>query len=247
MKKDMKQLKKITAALVLGGMLVTGAASAHPIRTPEGNMPMVHVAVVESTPGDMGKMIEIAARTVGPVAAKEPGTYALYGGIDAQHPDIMRLVEIYESYEAYRIHASSEAFQAYRAERLPILKNLKIVEVNAIVLEQKAKGAGTFVLTNRYVVRPESLAKYQKAVSAEAVRAVRDDDGVMGIFVTAEHDAPNVMHTMGIFRDEAAYQSYVESPAYGEYLKSLSSIFTEARESANLPTRIELSTKGLQK
>ena len=44
----MKQLKKITAALVLGGMLATGAASAHPIRTPEGNMPMVHVAVFES-------------------------------------------------------------------------------------------------------------------------------------------------------------------------------------------------------
>ena len=60
----MRHLRKGLALMAMAGMLATGAVSAHPIRTPEGNMPMVHVAVVESTPGDMGKMIEIAARTI---------------------------------------------------------------------------------------------------------------------------------------------------------------------------------------
>lgn len=78
-------------------------------------MPMVHWAVVESTPGGMTAMGRIAQETVGPQSAREAGTYALYGGVDAQNPDVMRLLEIYESYEAYRIHSTSEAFQAYRA------------------------------------------------------------------------------------------------------------------------------------
>ena len=60
-------------------------------------MPMVHWAVVESTPGGMTAMGRIAQETVGPQSAREAGTYALYGGIDAQNPDVMRLLEIYES------------------------------------------------------------------------------------------------------------------------------------------------------
>ena len=76
---------------------------------------------------------------------------------------------------------------------------------------------------------------------------MRDDAGVMGMFVTAEHDVPNIIHTMEIYRDEAAYQSYVESEAYGEYLRGLSSMFTTAREITNRPAHIVLSAKGLKK
>jgi hypothetical protein len=93
----MGHLQKKIAAFVFGVLMMAGSAasvSAHPIRTPEGNMPMVHLAVVESTPGMMSTMGEIAVRTVGPQSASEAGTYALYGGIDASNPDVMRLLEI---------------------------------------------------------------------------------------------------------------------------------------------------------
>ena len=55
-------------------------------------MPMVHWAVVESTPGGMTAMGRIAQETVGPQSAREAGTYALYGGVDAQNPDAMKLI-----------------------------------------------------------------------------------------------------------------------------------------------------------
>ncbi|WP_256334012.1 hypothetical protein [Acidaminococcus fermentans] len=42
-------------------------------------------------------MGRIAQETVGPQSAREAGTYALYSGVDAQNPDVMRLLEIYES------------------------------------------------------------------------------------------------------------------------------------------------------
>ena len=236
------------AVLLVGGiaMMVANTGAAHPIRTPEGNLPMIHWAVVESTAGDMQKMGVIAAQTVGAQAAGETGTYALYGGIDAKNPDVMRLLEIYESYEAYRIHSTSEAFQEYRAQRFPLLKSLKILEANAIVLEQKAEGVGTVVFMHKYVIVPEQLAAYQHLAAAEAVRAVRDDEGVLGMFVTAEHDAPNVIHTMEIFRDEAAYESYIASADGRQYRQDISSMYLDAWEIKNKPARIVLSTKGLQ-
>ena len=242
-----KLTKKLTR-LFAGGvaLLAMSVAAAHPIRTPEGNLPMIHWAVVESTAGDMQKMGAIAAETVGAQSAGETGTYALYGGIDAENPDVMRLLEIYESYEAYRIHSTSEAFQEYRARRFPLLKSLKILEANAIVLEQKAEGVGTLVFMHCYEVKPERLAEYQHAAREEAIRAVRDDGGVLGMFVTAEHDAPNIIHTMEIYRDEMAYESYVASEAYAGFLPKLSSMFLSAREIKNQPARIVLSAKGLQ-
>ena len=43
--------KKIAALLVGGVALISANVSmAYPIRTPEGNLPMIHWAVVESTP-----------------------------------------------------------------------------------------------------------------------------------------------------------------------------------------------------
>ena len=48
---------KKTMLLAMGGLFMASSLSfAQPIRTPEGNMPMVHWAVLESTPGDMQRL-----------------------------------------------------------------------------------------------------------------------------------------------------------------------------------------------
>ena len=222
-------------------------AYAHSIRTPEGNMPMVHWAVLESTPGNLAAMGAIGAKTVGPQSTKESGTYALYGGVDVRNPDLMRLLEIYESYEAYRIHSTSEAFQEYRAARLPMLKNLRILEVNGIALEQKDSGVATVVFMNRFEVMPEKLAEYQRLATAEAIRAVNEENGVMGMFVTAEHDKPNIIHIMELYRDTAGYERYIASKKYQEFHNKTSSMFQSANRIENLPANIPMSTKGLQR
>ena len=243
----MKRFYKMTAMTLLGGIIMAGSlVSAHAIRTPKGDMPMVHWAVVESTPGDMAAMGRIAQETVGPQSAREAGTYALYGGIDAENPDMMRLLEIYESYEAYRIHSTSEAFQAYRAARLPVLKNLRILEANGIALEQKDKGVGKVVYMHRYEVIPEKLAAYQRLATKEARRAVNEDDGVMGMFVTAEHDNPNIIHTMEIYRDREAFEKYQVSRECKEYLMKVTSMFSSTHMVENMPANIVLSDKGIQ-
>ncbi len=235
-------MKKFLA--ILGVILMmTATANAKSIRTPEGNMPRVQWAVVESTAGTMSQMIEIGAKVLAPTTAKEKGTYALYGVIEKDNPNLMRLLEIYESDEAYRIHSTSAAFQQYRAERLPILAGLKLLPVNAIVLEQKNSGVGTVVQTRRFEIAPANLAKFQQIISAEAIRAVREDSGVMGAFVTAEQPRPNFLHTMIIFSDAQAAQKYFASSAYKTFREQVESLIQVEQAIDYQPTKITLSEK----
>ena len=224
-------------------LMMTATANAKSIRTPEGNMPRVQWAVVESTAGTMSQMIEIGARVLAPTTAKEKGIYALYGVIEKDNPNLMRLLEIYESDEAYRIHSTSAAFQQYRAERLPILAGLKLLPVNAIVLEQKNSGVGTVVQTSRFEIAPANLAKFQQIISAEAIRAVREDSGVMGAFVTAEQPRPNFLHTMIIFSDDQAAQKYFASSAYKTFREQVESLIQVEKAIDYQPTKITLSEK----
>ena len=235
---------KKTFLIIFGVILMlTSTACAKSIRTPEGNMPRVQWAVVESTAGTMSQMIEIGARVLAPTTAKESGTYALYGAIERDNPNLMRLLEIYESDEAYRIHSTSEAFQQYRAERLPILAGLKLLPVNGIVLEQKNNGVGTVVQTCRFEIAPANLAKFQQIISDEAIRAVREEVGVMGAFVTAEQPRPNFLHTMIIFSDENAAQKYFSSSAYKNYRQQVERLIQIKQTIDYQPTKIPLSEK----
>ena len=230
--------------LMLGVIfMLTTTVDAKSIRTPAGNMPRVQWAVVESTNGTMPQMIEIGARVLAPTTAKESGTYALYGVIEKNNPNLMRLLEIYESDEAYRIHSTSLAFQQYRAERLPILAGLKLLPVNGIVLEQKNNGVGKIVQTSRFEIEPANLAKFQQIISAEAIRAVREDSGVMGAFVTAEQPRPNFLHTMIIFSDDKAAQKYFSSTAYKNFRKQVESLIKDELTIDYQPTNIQLSEK----
>ena len=236
-------MKKFFAAILGVMLMLTATADAKSIRTPEGNMPRVQWAVVESTAGTMSQMVEMGARILAPTTARETGTYALYGVIERDNPNLMRLLEFYASDEAYRIHSTSPAFQQYRAERLPILAGLKLLPVNAIALEQKSRGVGTVVQTSDFEIAPVDLAKFQQLISAEAVRVVREDSGVMGAFVTAEQPRPNFLHTMIIFSEAAAAQKYFASDAYKAFRRQVEPLIRVEQVIDYQPTEILLSEK----
>ena len=223
--------------------MLTANVSAKSIRTPEGNMPRVQWAVVESTEGTMSQILDMGARILAPTTAKEVGTYALYGAIEKNNPNLLRLLEIYASDEAYRIHSTSEAFQRYRAERLPILAGLKLLPVNGIVLEQKNSGVGTVLQTKSFEIEPINLATFQKIISDEAIRAINEDSGVMGAFVTAEQPRPNFLHTMIIFSDNAACEGYFSSKEYKNFRRQVKSLIKTEKIIEYAPTKIILSEK----
>ena len=234
------------ACLVLAVCLVLKAhvAEAKPLTPPEGKLPLVHWAVLQAKPGTMGEMMSMAARNVAPLAAKESGTYALYGSLDKQNPNIMRLLEIYEDEAAYEVHVGSDGFRKYREERKAILEKLVILPVDPIVLEQKVEGTGTDVVLRLYEVKPEKLDAFKKLIAEEMRRGVAEDAGVMGLFATAEQERTNMIHTYELFRDDAARDSYRNSKAHRDFWEKAQDMLNSTLEVENMPGKVTLSPKG---
>ena len=87
-------------------------------------------------------MQRMAAENVAPYAAKEDGTYILYGGVDSADPNVQRLLEIYRDQDAYQTHRDSEGFRNYQIARATILEQLIIMEADPFLLESKDAGTG---------------------------------------------------------------------------------------------------------
>jgi len=154
------------------------------------------------------------------------------------------LLEIYESDEAYRIHSTSDAFQKYRAERFQYLKDLRLLPVNGIVLEQKDGEVGNFVTTIKFEVKPENLMEFQNLMSEEYFRAVKENSEVFGMFLTAEQKNPNIFHVMNIFKDESAYKNYINSTFYKNLRKKIEKMIQSENKIDYLPAKIILTQKG---
>lgn len=238
-------IKKISA-LILGSMMLAHSTSAEPIHTPEGNMPLVRWTIVTAKDDSVDEILELEQKLVTPAVDKEPGTYYLYAGVDESNPNLIRTLEMYENSDAYRLHITSREFREYQAKRLPLTESVQSLEVTPIVLEQKKSGTGLVICMHRFEIAPESLAQYQDLITAEAERSVRDEDGVMGIYVTAELDKPNVIHTMEIFRNTLARNKYLKSKAYKNLQSQLAPMIQSQTDIENLPTHIEMSEKGMK-
>lgn len=238
-------LKKFSAIL-LGSMILASTTSADPIHTPEGNAPLVRWTVVTAKDDSIDEILELEEKLVTPAKDLEPGTYYLYSGVDESNPNTMRTLEIYENSDAYRLHITSKNFREYQAKRLPMVEDVQSLEVIPIVLEQKKSGTGLVVCMHRYEISPESLSDYQDLVTAEAERSVRDEDGVVGIYVTAEIDKPNVIHTMEIFRNTLARNKYLKSKAYKNFQSQLAPMIQSQTDIENLPTHIDMTDKGMK-
>ena len=82
----------LAAALTLGGVLLPAAfALAAEFQAPDGAPPLVHWAFLESVDGKMGDMQRYAVENVAPEVKNEPGTFALYGGVDSSKPNSLCL------------------------------------------------------------------------------------------------------------------------------------------------------------
>ena len=194
-------------------------AKADSVRTPKGDAPMIHWAILESTPGEMTQMQALARELVAPRVAHEPGTYALYGGVDASNPNRLYLLEIYRDEDAYEIHVGSDEFKEYKARRANILKELVILPVQPIALEQKV-GEGTEIWARNVVVSKDAAKEYGERIRREAIEAVRRDDGVMGFFVTQD-DETGVFWILEAFRNSAARTAYRESSEYRAFRRDV--------------------------
>lgn len=235
---------KILFVICAAALMMSGAmAEARPIVNPDGSMPRVQWAVVESKEGGMEKMQALAARNVAPYAAGESGTYAIYGGIDKSRPNLLRLLEIYRDEAAYQEHRSSEGFKRYLKEREAVLASLRIIEMTPFLLESKTEGEGSVVRMARLEINENRLESYKAALREEITASVANEPGVLALLATTEKDKPNVFHLLEIYKDDAAYNAHLAAPYFQKYAQATAGMIKAKQLTENLPTTVRLTGK----
>lgn len=69
----------------------------------------------------------------------EPGVLTLYAVSVKDHPEQIRLFEMYASSAAYEAHLQSAHFRKYKAETQGMVKSLRLLETEPILLGSKMR------------------------------------------------------------------------------------------------------------
>lgn len=238
---NLKKLAGITAGILL--CLSPLQADAKTIVNPDGSVPLVHWAVLRSTDGEMKNMQNMAAQYVAPYSAKEDGTYIIYGGIDKDHPNIQRLLEIYKDEDAYQVHRSSEGFKQYQVARATIIEELRIMEVNPVIMESQEQGTGDYIRTTKIEIRPEALDDFKNDLKELVNVSMQKNPDILALMATSEKENPNVFHILEVYKDENTYRQFINSPEYEKYELLTKYMINSKIHMEYLPTNITLSAK----
>ena len=93
---------------------------------------LVRMAEIEVHPEWLERYLE-AARTVGAESvAKEDGVTCIFPMQQKEHPNIIRIVEIYRDEAAYKAHLASPHFRAYKEGTPHMIKSLKLVPMRPL-------------------------------------------------------------------------------------------------------------------
>lgn len=238
---NLKKLAGITAGILL--CLSPLQADAKTIENPDGSAPLIHWAILRSTDGEMKNMQNMAAQYVAPYSAKEEGTYIIYGGIDKNNPNIQRLLEIYKDEAAYQVHRSSKGFKQYQVARATILEELRIMEVNPVIMESQEKGTGNYIITTKIEIRPEALDDFKNDLRTLVNISMQKNPDILALMVTSEKENPHIFHVLEVYKDENTYKNFINSPEYAQYELLTKYMINDKIHIEYLPTNITLSAK----
>lgn len=62
----------------------------------------------------------------------EPGVIAIFPMQLKEHPNHIRIIEIYKNQEAYKTHITTPHFQYYKTSTLKMVKNLKLIDMDVL-------------------------------------------------------------------------------------------------------------------
>ena len=96
---------------------------------------MVRIAEIEIFPDKLDTYKAILKEEADASVRLEPGVLCIFPMYQKENPTQIRLLEIYANREAYEAHLKSPHFLHYKTTTFPMVKSLKLVEMNAIDAE----------------------------------------------------------------------------------------------------------------
>jgi len=93
---------------------------------------MVRMAEIEIDSDYVQEYISILQKEADSSVELEPGVICIYPMFVKEKPTSIRLLEIYASKEAYESHLQTPHFKHYKEATLKMVKDLKLIEMEAI-------------------------------------------------------------------------------------------------------------------
>jgi quinol monooxygenase YgiN len=66
-------------------------------------------------------------------------------------------------------------------------------------------------------IDPEQLIAYKRALSDEIATSIREEPGVLNLYAVSVKDHPNQVRIFELYKDQAAYESHLQSPHFKKY------------------------------
>jgi quinol monooxygenase YgiN len=128
-------------ALLLGTSLVTsflfcaqGCSAAESV-----GGAIVRIAELEIDPGQLESYKLALKEEIETSIRVEPGVLTLYAVSLKEHPEQIRLFETYRDAAAYESHLQSPHFKTYKSRTQQMVKRLRLLETQPILLGSKSK------------------------------------------------------------------------------------------------------------
>ena len=132
-------MKLRTVAIMVGGTLCLGSlfwntrsatAQARPDR-------LVRIAELEIDPGQLEAYKSALREEIEASIRMEPGVLTLYAVAVKDEPNQIRLFEVYAGTAAYQAHLQSAHFLKYKTQTVHMVKSLKLIETEPVLLGSK--------------------------------------------------------------------------------------------------------------
>jgi quinol monooxygenase YgiN len=119
-------------ALLIGGIGVGRCDAAD-----RAKKQVVRIAELEIDPAQVEAYTAALKREIEASIRVEPGVLRLYAVSLKGHPEQVRVFEVYASHEAYQSHLQTPHFKDYKASTQGMVKTLRLVETEPVMLGSK--------------------------------------------------------------------------------------------------------------
>ena len=93
---------------------------------------MIRISEIEIEPEYLDEYLSILKAESKASVELEPGVISIYPMYQKENPTEIRILEIYANKKAYQEHLETPHFKDYKSTTLKMVKELKLVDMNAI-------------------------------------------------------------------------------------------------------------------
>ena len=128
-----KQVLSLYRLLVTACILGTSGVAT----TKAMDQALVRIAELEIDPGQLESYRSALKEEIAASIRVEPGVLTLYAVSVKDHPTQIRIFETYTDLSAYEAHLQTSHFKRYKSETQGMVKSLKLIETDPILLGAK--------------------------------------------------------------------------------------------------------------